>query len=730
MKKQFTISSIIIFLALGYFFFAGSAHAETEISGNITSNTIWTLTSSPYIVTATVQVLEGAKLTIESGVVVKFNPETSLQVGGELVAIGNQDQKIVFTSNQSNPKPGDWVGIFFTEKSTDAVTDGNSNYISGSIIKNSIIEYTRLNRLSASPFISNNIIRYNYNTGYAISLDYSNSIIVNNLIDNNFGTAINVYFSGAKIRNNTITNNLTAFQISGGTSEISKNIIKNNKSGFYLQFQANPKIQYNNVFENGGDNIRMAQNTDIKVDYNYWGTTNTSIIESGIHDYYDLISLGKVYYEPYALSELKFDGTDTFSQPSTCTSWVYSGWSTCQSNGIQTRTVTSSSPSGCVGGNPVLTQSCTYTPPTCTSWTYSDWSTCVNNQQTRTITSSQPANCAGGNPILNQSCNSTPLCTENNWTSILSPTICPSSGQQTKKWTKVGECQGGIFRSSEETVSCDYQVPTCTNFTYSDWGACNSSGVQSRTTLSASPSGCTGGNPVLSKSCNYVPPCISDSWSCGDWSNCLANNSQTRTCTKTFDCPNVQTESPITNQHCEISNQNSQNVKEPQVNQIQNEPTPIKNNEQAVNQEKNTTGSQAEQRRSEVANAVQEILQVAEKDSGIGEQVKIIAQTQTQNQEKLETSLQKVQSRSGFAKFFVGPNYGEINNAKKLLEQNREQIKQLGQIKNQLANQDDQQKLTEQVQLLEQSNQEIENSLNTLQRGFSLFGWIFRLFVK
>jgi len=294
----------------------------------------------------------------------------------------------------------------------------------------------------------------------------------------------------------------------------------------------------------------------------------------------------------------------------------------------------------------------------------------------------------------------------------------------------VGECQGGIFRSSEETVSCDYQVPTCTNFTYSDWGACNSSGVQSRTTLSASPSGCTGGNPVLSKSCNYVPPCISDSWSCGDWSNCLANNSQTRTCTKTFDCPNVQTESPITNQHCEISNQNSQNVKEPQVNQIQNEPTPIKNNEQAVNQEKNTTGSQAEQRRSEVANAVQEILQVAEKDSGIGEQVKIIAQTQTQNQEKLETSLQKVQSRSGFAKFFVGPNYGEINNAKKLLEQNREQIKQLGQNKNQLSNQDDQQKLTEQVQLLEQSNQEIENSLNTLQRGFSLFGWIFRLFVK
>jgi len=138
----------------------------------------------------------------------------------------------------------------------------------------------------------------------------------------------------------------------------------------------------------------------------------------------------------------------------------------------------------------------------------------------------------------------------------------------------------------------------------------------------------------------------------------------------------------------------------------------------------------AEQRRSEVANAVQEILQVAENNSEIGQQIKTIAQTQAQNQEKLESSLQKVQNRSGLAKFFVGPDYKEINNANKLLEQNREQIKQLNQIKNQLVDQNDQEKLTEQVQLIEQTNQEIENVLDVSQKGFSLFGWLFRLFVK
>jgi len=165
-------------------------------------------------------------------------------------------------------------------------------------------------------------------------------------------------------------------------------------------------------------------------------------------------------------------------------------------------------------------------------------------------------------------------------------------------------------------------------------------------------------------------------------------------------------------------------------NQVKNqgETNQIQTNEQEGTKSQNS--AVAEQRRSQVANAVQQMLQVAERNGGIGQQVKTIAQAQIQNQEKLETSLQKVQSRSGFAKFFVGPNYGEINNAQKLLEQNREQIKQLNQLKTQLVNQGDAQTLTQQIQTLEQANLQIENSLQNAQKGFSLFGWMFRLFSK
>jgi len=168
-------------------------------------------------------------------------------------------------------------------------------------------------------------------------------------------------------------------------------------------------------------------------------------------------------------------------------------------------------------------------------------------------------------------------------------------------------------------------------------------------------------------------------------------------------------------------------------NQIKNqgETNQIRTNEQSGKQNESRPGSAvAEQRRSKVANAVQEMLRIAERNGGIGQQVRIIAQTQNQNQEKLEASLQKVQNRSGFVKFFIGPDYSGINNAREILEQNKEQIKQLNQIKNQLINQGDAQKLMQQIQTLEKANLEIENSLELAQKGFSLFGWMFRFFSK
>ncbi len=124
--------------------------------------------------------------------------------------------------------------------------------------------------------------------------------------------------------------------------------------------------------------------------------------------------------------------------PSICASFTYSSWDVCQSNNTQTRTVATSSPAGCTGGTPVLSQSCASVPSACT-YNYASWGACQSSgTQTRTVLQSTPAGCTG-TPILSQSCTYVP------------------------------------------------PVATCSSFTYSAWGACQSNNTQTRTVATSSP---------------------------------------------------------------------------------------------------------------------------------------------------------------------------------------------------------------------------------------------------
>gem|GEM_PF-5791725 len=57
----------------------------------------------------------GVVLTIEPGVIVEFQNDAYLTVSGTLNAIGSSIYPITFKSENENPDPGDWVGIFSGE---------------------------------------------------------------------------------------------------------------------------------------------------------------------------------------------------------------------------------------------------------------------------------------------------------------------------------------------------------------------------------------------------------------------------------------------------------------------------------------------------------------------------------------------------------------------------------------------------------------------------------------
>ena len=187
-----------------------------------------------------------------------------------------------------------------------------------------------------------------------------------------------------------------------------------------------------------------------------------------------------------------------------------------------------------------------------------------------------------------------------------------------------------------------------------------------------------------------------------------------------------------------IDNQNNGSVQIEEQNKVMNqgENTQIQTQEQNTIQEqkKEVLGNGedkkiglSEQKRSQVANAIKVMLEVAERNGGIGQEVKIIAQEQNQNKIRLEESFNKIEERSGFVKFLIGPDYKEIDGARKILKQNDEKIQKLNQIRTQLSNQGDQQQLAEQIKVLEQANLEIEDSLTNIANSFSLFGWLSKL---
>ncbi|OGM89350.1 hypothetical protein A3J77_02200 [Candidatus Wolfebacteria bacterium RBG_13_41_7] len=137
-----------------------------------------------------------------------------------------------------------------------------------------------------------------------------------------------------------------------------------------------------------------------------------------------------------------------------------------------------------------------------------------------------------------------------------------------------------------------------------------------------------------------------------------------------------------------------------------------------------------EEHRSAVSDFVQGLLSVADREGGIGQQVKIIAQQQNQSASTTTQAVEKIQTRSKIKTFFFGSDYKNLGALRSEMVQTRNRLEQLNRLMENIQNEGDKTELQNKIQTLEQEQEKINEFLEANENKFSLFGWFTRLFVK
>lgn len=151
-------------------------------------------------------------------------------------------------------------------------------------------------------------------------------------------------------------------------------------------------------------------------------------------------------------------------------------------------------------------------------------------------------------------------------------------------------------------------------------------------------------------------------------------------------------------------------------------------NSNATTTPKNQGQVTAAEHRSVVANFVQSIVHVAEREGGIGEQVRLIAQQQNQSEATTTEAIEKIENRSKIKTFLIGSDYKNLGVLRSEIVKTRNRISQLDNLMDKAKNASSTEEMLLQVQTLEAEQTKIEAFIKTQEGKFSLFGWLVKLF--
>jgi TonB family protein len=270
------------------FFNLVTVQAQKYISGEISQNVNW---RGDIYINGDIVIPRGITLSVEGGSRILFKPQTDAQNSGkdpqraELIVSGilqirdgNAQNKVVFTSESTNPQMNDWYGIVI------------KNLNDKSIIENTIIEfgYKGITCYGSAPVIKGCEIQFNHNSGISCEVRSAPEISKCVLFGNGFAGVNCELASNPVISECTITqNNYGVIIFSRSAPDLGSDPRTSGKS------KGNNRIYNNFEYDiyNHAANMIYAQN-------NVWNTNSTSEIQQRIYDRADNGAYGEVQFQP------------------------------------------------------------------------------------------------------------------------------------------------------------------------------------------------------------------------------------------------------------------------------------------------------------------------------------------------------------------------------------------------------------------------------------------------
>lgn len=131
-----------------------------------------------------------------------------------------------------------------------------------------------------------------------------------------------------------------------------------------------------------------------------------------------------------------------------------------------------------------------------------------------------------------------------------------------------------------------------------------------------------------------------------------------------------------------------------------------------------------EEHRSVVANFVQSLLAIADREGGIGAQVRVIAKSQNDTASSSVSAIAKIESRGALKKFLFGTDYKNIGQLRSDMKVTQNNIQVLQNLVSGTVDVNNKMELENQIKTLEASQIKMEAFIKANESSFSLFGWI------